>query len=113
MLFPDAQVIDPSYHFKEVFEQMNPPIWDGTRIYRAPTFAWGSRVANAPPGTPWPGFFQAGGTWDLSLSLTRVAGRHTLKAGYYYQSELHFLNGGSGNWNGSLSFAQDPVGTNR
>ena len=77
-----------------------------------PRSHWGSRVTNAPPGTPYPGYFQSGGTFDLSLSVTKVIGRHTVKAGYYYQYELHNRNGGSGNWNGSLSFAQDTVGLN-
>jgi hypothetical protein len=112
ILFPDATVIDPSYHYIKAFEATNAPYWDGTRLWRAPSFAWGSRVTNTPPGTPYPGYFQSGGTFDISLSVTKVKGRHTLKAGYYYQYELHNRNGGSGNWNGSLSFAQDTVGLN-
>ena len=85
LLFPDAQVIDRSYHYIQVLDGMNAPMWDGTRLWRAPTFAWGNRIANAPPGSPFPGFFQAGGTWDVSASVTKTLGRHTLKAGYYYQ----------------------------
>ncbi len=112
LLFPDAQVIDRSYNYIKVLDGMNAPMWDGTRLWRAPTFAFGNRVANAPPGTPFPGYFQAGGTRDLSISVTKTMGRHTLKAGYYYQYELHFRNGGTGGQNGTLSFAQDTVGLN-
>ncbi len=112
LLYPDAQVIDRAYHYGQVLDGMNAPFWDGTRLWRAPTFSWGNRVANTPPNTPFPGFFQAGGTWDFSASVTKILGRHTFKAGYYYQYELHFRNGGTGAANGALSFAQDTVGTN-
>ena len=37
---------------------MNAPMWDGTRLWRAPTFAWGNRIANTPPGSPFPGSFK-------------------------------------------------------
>ena len=53
---------------------MNAAMWDGTRLWRAPTFAWGNRIANTPPGTPYPGYFQSGGTLDLSASLTKTFG---------------------------------------
>jgi Carboxypeptidase regulatory-like domain len=112
LLYPNAQVFDPAYRYISILEQLNAPQWDGTRAWRAPTFAFGNRIANAPPAPPWPGFFQSGGTVDLSTSVTKVMGRHTFKGGYYYQHELHYRNGGPGNSNGTLSFANDTVGTN-
>ena len=111
LLFPTASIIDQRYHAFDIMQQMRPPFWDGRRIWRAPTFAFGSRVTNQPPGTPFPPFLQSGGTHDLSLSVTRLAGTHTFKAGYYFQSELHTRNGGASAF-GTLNFQQDAVGTN-
>jgi hypothetical protein len=112
LLYPDAQVIDRSYHYIKVLDAMKPPYWDGTRLWRAPTFSWGNRVPNAPPNTPFPTYFQAGNTWDVSTSITIVSGPHTIKAGYYYQYNRLFRNSNVENANGSLSFAHDTVGLN-
>ena len=51
------------------------------RSRRSSRGAAGSR--NAPPNIPFPGFLNTNATQDVSVSVTKVAGRHTLKAGFY------------------------------
>src|SRR5207237_6228742 len=67
---------------------VKPPIWDGTRLRMAPTFTWGNRVSNAnpnyaPPNVPFPGYLNIKATNDVSISLTKVKRRHTMKGGFY------------------------------
>ncbi len=110
-LFPDATVLNPNYYAYGVMNRVNPPIWDGTRIQMAPGFTWGGRVANSspnppnPPNQPFPGFLNVNRTWDASISLTKVAGRHALKTGFYnthsYKAQQR------GGWNGTINFTND------
>lgn len=54
---------------------------------------------------PFPGFLNVNRTWDISLSLTKVAGRHTIKTGFYnthsYKAQQR------GGWNGTITFSND------
>jgi hypothetical protein len=109
-LFPDANVLDPAYYAYGVLNDVKPPIWDGTRIQLPPSFSWGGRVANAPPNIPFPGFLNVNRTQDVSISMTKVAGRHTMKTGFY--NTHSFKAQQRGGWNGSVNFGQDAVGTN-
>ena len=60
-----------------------PPAWVNGDFVKPPTFSWGSRIANAPPNIPFPTYFNVNATQDVSISLTKVMGRHTIKAGFY------------------------------
>jgi len=104
-LFPDAGVIDPSYFAFEALNGIRPPIWDGTRISMPPSFAWGTRIANAPPNTPFPGYLNVNKTNDVSISLTKLSGRHTMKAGFY--NTHSFKAQQRQGWAGTLTFAND------
>jgi len=118
LLFPDANVINPDYYAYKAFNMVKPPFWDGTRALLPPVFAWGSRVANAPPSIGITSYLNTNVTQDIALSLTKVVGRHTLKAGFYNGYALKSSNTQRGSAAfpgapfGSLSFAQDTVGTN-
>ncbi|MPY91234.1 MAG: hypothetical protein GEU99_25400 [Luteitalea sp.] len=118
MLFPDANVINPDYYAYEAFNGVQPPFWDGTRVLMPPVFAWGDRVANAPPSIGITSYLNTNVTQDVAISLTKVVGRHTLKAGFYHGYALKSSNTQRGSTAfpgapfGSLSFAQDTVGTN-
>jgi hypothetical protein len=109
-LFPDANIIDPSYYAYEALSGVNPVIWDGTRVMMAPSYTWGSRVSGntpnyAPPNTPFPGFLNINATDDVSISLTKVWGRHTLKTGFY-NTHSYKAQQRQG-WAGSLTFSND------
>ena len=54
-LFPDANIVDPSYYQFEALNEVSPANFDGTRVLLPPAFQWGGRVANAPPSNVYPG----------------------------------------------------------
>ena len=118
LLFPDANVINPDYYAYKAFGMVNPDFWDGTRAWLPPVFAWGNRVANPPPSVGITSYLNTNVTQDIAVSVTRVMGRHTLKAGFYNGHALKSSNTQRGSNAfpgapfGSLSFAQDTVGTN-
>jgi Carboxypeptidase regulatory-like domain len=118
LLFPDANVINPNYYAFDAFDMVKPDFWDGARAWLPPVFSWGNRVANAPPSVGITSYLNTNVTQDIALSLTRVAGRHTLKAGFYNGHALKSSNTQRGSTAfpgapfGNLSFAQDTVGTN-
>lgn len=104
-LFPNAGVIDPSYFAYEALNGVKPAIWDGTRISMLPNLAWGSRIGNAPPNMPFPGYLNINRTQDVSISLTKVTGRHSLKSGFYntYSYKAQQRQG----WAGTITFSND------
>jgi hypothetical protein len=118
MLFPDANVINPAYYVYNAFERLSPPFWDGTRAWLPPVFAYGSRIANAPPNNGITSYVNTNVTDDFAVSVTKVMGRHTIKSGFYFAHALKSSNTQRGSNSfpgapfGSLSFAQDTVGTN-
>jgi len=109
-IFADGNVIDPSYYAYKALSAVSPPNFVDGRVVVPPSFAWGSRVSNtnpnyAPPNTPFPGFLNINSTDDVSISVTKVWGRHTLKSGFYnthsYKAQQR------GGWNGTITFAND------
>ena len=106
-LFPGAVTIDPNTWSYEVLNRNGGPIWDGTNVNAAPSFAWGSRVANAPPNNqgPFSNFILDTNVRTLNLSVTKVAGSHTVKTGYFYFRS--YQRRGQGNIYGAISFAND------
>ena len=118
ILFPDANVINRNYYAYQAFEMVKPPFWDGTRAWLPPVFTWGSRVANAPPSIGITSYLNTNVTQDVAVNLTKVLGGHTLKAGFYNGHALKSSNTQRGSNAfpgapfGSVSFAQDTVGTN-
>ncbi len=106
-LFPNATIIDPSTFAYEVLQRSGSPTWDGTRVNVAPSFAWGSRVANPPPNNqgPFGNFILDTNVKTMNLSVTKVTGSHTVKSGYYYFRS--YQRRGQGNIYGAISFAND------
>ena len=104
-LFPEANVLNPNYYAYGVMNDVQPPIWDGVRLQMQPGFTWAGRVNNSPPSMPFPGFLNVNRTWDVSISLTKVMGRHTVKTGFYnthsYKAQQR------AGWNGTISFQND------
>ena len=114
LLFPDAGIINPDYYAYKAFNLVSPPAWDGTRVLFPPVFQWGNRIGNAPPSNGFTSFLNTNITQDFAISLTKVAGRHTLKSGFYVNHAYKAVNirGAASVPFGTLNFAQDSVGTN-
>ncbi|MEO8484026.1 MAG: carboxypeptidase-like regulatory domain-containing protein [Acidobacteriota bacterium] len=104
-LYPDALVVPSGSYQEKALKEVAPPIYDGTRILLPPPFSWGNRIANAPPNNTYPGFVDRDSINDFSMSLTRVMGPHTVKAGFYDQHSAKQQN--RGNPFGALNFGND------
>jgi hypothetical protein len=99
ILYPDAGVIDNTgYYAYKVMTAENPVYWDSAnkRISVPPNFAWGNRIGAPPPTQTFPGFLNINKTQDVAVSLTKVAGRHTLKGGFYNNHSYKAQNTGAG-----------------
>jgi Carboxypeptidase regulatory-like domain len=104
-IFPDAGVINTNYFAYQALNGVNPPIWDGKRISMVPNLTWGSRIGNAPTNVPFPGYLNVNKTNDVSISLTNIRGRHTLKGGFY-NTHSYKAQQRQG-WQGTLTFSND------
>ena len=113
MIFPDALALDTRYYAYQILEEMQPPFWVDGQIRITPTsLTWGNRLSNAtpnyaPPSMTYPGFLNINATKDVAFSLTRVAGRHTLKTGFYNNHSRKSQNQNSGATFGALNFSND------
>jgi hypothetical protein len=95
-LYPDAIVPVGSYQEK-VMKATNGgvPFYQNGRLALPPQFTWGTRVANQPVNTLYPGFVCWQRTQDVALSLTKLWGPHTFKFGLQTQDSLKVQNVGT------------------
>ena len=114
LLFPDANKLNPDFYATEALNKMNPapPAWVNGDFVKPPTFAWGSRISNAPPNIPFPSYFNVNATQDVSISLTKVKGRHVIKTGFFNTHSYKAEQATGFDSFGALNFQQDAVGTN-
>ena len=70
-----------------------------------PSFGWGGRIGSAPPNFPFPGYLNINRSQDLSISLTKVFSRHTLKTGFY--NTHSFKAQQRQGWAGTINFGND------
>src|SRR5215510_6834984 len=104
LLYPNAGVVDPRYYAFGVLNDLSPVWWDGQKINLPPAFGWGSRIQGTagvgalpgPPNQVFPGFLNINRTQDVAISLTKVWGPHTSKAGFYNNHSFKAQNTGAG-----------------
>jgi hypothetical protein len=109
MLFPQAGLVDPAYNAARVFSSAESPFFIDSRVMYPPNFSWGNRIANAPPNLG-AQLANINPSHDASFSLTKLAGRHTLKAGLYWNHAYkaqQLGTAGATPFQGALSFAND------
>jgi hypothetical protein len=118
LLYPNAgQVTNDKYYVLEVLNDVAPPWWDAsTRTMNLPPiFSWGGRIGSAPPNQFYPGWLNINRTNDVAVSLTKVMGRHTMKAGFYNNHSFKAQNVGAGgagsSFQGSVDFGNDTNNT--
>jgi hypothetical protein len=120
LLYPDAGVVDERYYAFGVLTDLNPIWFDGRRINLPPAFGWGTRIMGAatvgnlpgPPNQVFPGFLNINRTQDVAVSLTKVWGAHTSKAGFYNNHSFKAQNTGAGGvanlgFQGYVNFGND------
>jgi hypothetical protein len=95
-LYPDARVPVGSYQEK-VMKGTNGgvPFYQNGRLALPPQFTWGTRIANPPVNTLYPGFVCWQRTQDVALSVTKLWGPHTFKFGLQTQDSLKVQNVGT------------------
>jgi hypothetical protein len=114
MLFPDANKFPADYYATKALNAMSPapPAWVDGDFVKTPQFSWGGRVGNAPPNTPFPGYFNVNATQDFSISMTKVMGPHVIKTGFFNTHSWKAEQATDTNSFGTINFQQDTVGTN-
>lgn len=105
-IFPGAGIVNPSYYGFSTLEAHNTPYFVNGEIQLPPVFSWGNRISNAPTNLQYPGWLNINRTQDFALSLTKVMGRHTAKAGFYLNHSYKAQNQGSG-FQGNVNFGND------
>jgi hypothetical protein len=119
LIYPNAGYVEPKYYQYEGLtrgvEAGGAVYFDGTNVNLPPQFTWGNRIggnnnANQPPNPQYPGWLNVNKTQDFAVSLTKVAGRHTMKAGFYNNYSFKAQNvgaGGGGTFQGNINFGND------
>jgi hypothetical protein len=111
LLYPDAGVMEQdTYQYENLVAANAPMLVDG-RIMLAPVFVWGNRVANAPPSLSYTtgGWLDMVRTNNVAVSVTKLKGNHTFKAGYQLDHSLKKQNqlGFPNLFQGEVNFGND------
>jgi hypothetical protein len=116
MLFPDADILDERFYSSRILSSLAdrgvaPPYFVNGRMRTPPIFNWGSRVSNAPPNvTDFGCCFTLNRVQNITISLTKVLGRHTAKAGFYIDDSYKPQSAGvgaTGSYRGTVGFGND------
>jgi hypothetical protein len=107
LIYTEAGKVDQRYYANHVLNDVNPAFWDGSSVNLPPIFQWGGRIGGNDCAAPqpscqrYPGWLNINRTQDVAISLTKIAGRHTFKGGFYNNHSYKAQNVGAG---GGLSF---------
>jgi hypothetical protein len=110
LLYPDAGRVDPRYYQLDALTRTGAIYFDGTSVNLPPLFNWGNLIAGGPPNQQYPGWLNVNKTQDFAVSITKVAGHHTMKAGFYNNHSFKAQNtgaGGAGSFQGTVNFGED------
>jgi hypothetical protein len=118
MLYPTAGDVRDSSHAAKVLTAAGSEYYQGGKVLLPPVFTWGNRIGTAPPSWAF-GLININPSHDLTLSLTKIVGRHTIKTGFYWNHAFKAQQeqlGGSNTirWQGDLDFSNNtanPVDT--
>jgi hypothetical protein len=99
-LYPNWGLLNPAYYAAGVLaaQGSKAPEYDPSTksLNMIPTFGWGSLIGDAPPNLTFPSYLNHNHTRDLTGSLTKIWGRHTIKTGIYWNHSLKSQNTGAG-----------------
>lgn len=108
LIYPNAGVVDKASFQYDVLSELRPAFFDGERVALPPRFDWGARAGAAPPNQQYPDWLNRSRTHDVAISLTKVAGRHTIKGGFYTTQSRKVQNVGGIPFEGVLDFGESP-----
>ncbi len=110
MIFNDADLIDQRFYTYDILTQLQgrglaPPYWVDGRIRVPPQFSWGNRITNSPPNvTDFGCCFTINLVNNVNASITKIAGRHTIKAGFFLDDSYKPQTAGSRAYRGIVDF---------
>jgi hypothetical protein len=110
LIYPDANILPDGSYNKQVMEDLKPPFYVDGRAELPPLFQWGNRIGTPPPSLSYPGFLNTNPVHDISVSVTRLVGRHTVKSGFYVNSSRKAQNLNQRNalpFQGRINFGND------
>ena len=109
LIYPDAGRVDPRYYQIEALQRTGAPYFDGTNVNLPPIFTYGGLVSGGPPSLQYPGWLNVNKTQDFAISMTKVAGRHTYKAGFYnnhsFKAQNVAVGGAPATFQGNINFS--------
>jgi hypothetical protein len=111
MLFPTAGQVFAGSHADKVLTAANSDYYANGTLLLPPVFTWGNRISSQPPNWAF-ALININPSHDLTVSLTKILSRHTLKAGFYWnhafkaqQEQLGASN--AIRWQGDLDFGNN------
>ena len=111
LIYPDAGIVRSDYYQANALGRLSPLWYQDGRVNLPPSFSWGNLIGAAPPNQQYPGWLNVNKTQDFAASLTKVAGRHTMKTGFYNNHSFKAQNTGAGglgvDFLGNVDFGQD------
>jgi len=109
-IYPDANILPDGSYNRKAMETIQPAFYVNGRAELPPIFQWGNLIGTPPPSFAYPGFLNTNPVQDISASLTKVAGRHTMKVGFFYQTSQKSQNLNQRNalpFQGTLNFGNN------
>src|SRR5262249_33811333 len=106
--------VNTSYYEYKALKEIGVPFLVGTTFQMPPSLTWAQTGTtgrlcasvtgcSTPPNQTFPGFMNINRTSDVVVSLTKISGAHTFKAGFYLNHSYKAQNFGAGG-NGAPSF---------
>ncbi len=108
MLFPNAGFLEPGFYAYSKLTSLGPdaaPFFRDGEFQIPPSFSFGNRGGNNPGITPRGCCFTRNLVHNVNASVTRVMGRHTAKAGVFYEY-AYKPQDPSTNYRGSVNFGE-------
>ena len=110
LLFPNAGVVPPNSWDNSIIQKTGSPFYSNGQVLMIPDFSWGSRIANQPPNLEYRNNIDFVRTHNTAVSVTKLMGSHTAKAGIQWDHMLKVqIYGASGSipFQGTINFGND------
>jgi hypothetical protein len=113
-LYPNSGALYNGYYAYSILSAQGSkaPEYSNGTLSMPPAWGWGSLVTGGPPSLIFPSYLNINHTQDVAASITNIRGRHTLKAGFYFNHSYKAQNTGAGGvsnlyWQGYVNFGND------